>query len=160
MNTYPHPSNDNGYLADYLQNVLTSLHRLANIELVDSRLTIEEQARLVFTGDFYLLAHDSSEDPVFNYGNQQALSLFEMSWDEFTALPSRHSAEAGHRADRERFLQEVATKGYSSAYTGIRISKNGKRFKIKDVLLWNVYDQQGHRIGQAAKFDGFERLDD
>ena len=152
------PSSENGYLKDYIHQITASLKKLANIEIVDFSLSLEEQAKQVFNADYVLLAHNGANEPVFNYANQTALSLFEMSWDEFTTMPSKYSAESDERGKRERFLAEVAEKGYSKNYSGIRISKTGKRFKIKNVMLWNVYDSENNRIGQAALFDEYAYL--
>lgn len=40
------------------------------------------------------MSHGLEVDPVFNYANQCALDLFEMTWEDFIKLPSRLSAEA------------------------------------------------------------------
>ena len=119
---------------------------------------MEEQAKQAFNSDYVLLAHNGSNEPIFNYANQTALSLFEMSWEEFTNMPSKYSAESDERGKREKFLADVAEKGYSKNYSGIRISKTGRRFEIKNVILWNVYDSEDNRIGQAAVFDEYDYL--
>lgn len=159
MNHFTFPKKENSYLEDYIQLVTNSLKDLANIEIVDFSLSTEEQAKQVFEADYVLLSHNASDDPTFIYANQTALNLFEMTWEEFIGMPSRYSAEADERGTREAFLKEVKLKGYSSNYSGIRISKTGRRFRIKDVLLWNVFDSSGKRIGQAAMFDKFEYID-
>ncbi len=158
MNNTGIPSSDNSYLKDYIHQITNSLKELANIEIVDSTLSLEEQAQQVFNANYVLLAHNGSNDPVFNYANQTALNLFEMSWDEITSMPSKYSAESDERGQREKFINEVTEKGYSKDYSGIRISKTGKRFEIKNVILWNVYDAENNRIGQAAMFDEYEYL--
>lgn len=152
------PSSENGYLKDYIYLITDSLRKLANIEIVDFSLSIEEQAKQAFNSDYVLLAHNASNEPVFNYANQTALKLFEMSWEEFTNMSSKYSAESDERGKREKFLADVAEKGYSKNYSGIRISKTGRRFEIKNVILWNVYDLENNRIGQAAVFDEYEYL--
>lgn len=152
------PSSENRYLKEYLHQITHSLKKLANIEIVDFSLSLEEQAKQVFNSNYVLLAHNGANEPVFNYANKTALKLFEMSWDEFTNMPSKYSAESDERGKREQFLAEVAEKGYSKNYSGIRISKTGKRFEIKNVMLWNVYDSENNRIGQAALFDEYEYL--
>jgi len=131
---------------------------LANIEIVDFSLSLEEQAKQAFNSDYVLLAHNASDEPIFNYANQTALRLFEMSWEEFTSMSSKYSAESDERGKREQFLAEVTEKGYSKNYSGIRISKTGRRFEIKNVILWNVYDSENNRIGQAALFDEYNYL--
>jgi hypothetical protein len=152
------PSNENSYLKDYICLITSSLKKMANIEIVDPSLSLEEQAKQVFHSKYVLLAHNASDDPIFNYANQSALDLFEMSWDEFTNMPSKYSAESDERGNREKFINEVEAKGYSKDYSGIRISKTGKRFEIKNVILWNVYDSENKRIGQAALFDEYSYL--
>ena len=152
------PSNENGYLKNYIHLITNSLKTLAGIEIVDFSLSLEEQAKQAFTSDYVLLAHNGSNEPIFNYGNQTALRLFEMSWEEFTNMPSKYSAESDERGKREKFLADVAENGYSKNYSGIRISKTGRRFEIKNVILWNVYDSENNRIGQAAVFDEYSYL--
>jgi hypothetical protein len=152
------PSDENNYLKDYIYLITNSLRKLANIEIVDASLSLEEQAKQAFHSKYVLLAHNASEDPIFNYANQSALNLFEMSWDEFIGMPSKYSAESDERGNREKFITEVEAKGYSNDYSGIRISKTGKRFEIKNVILWNVYDADNKRIGQAALFEEYSYL--
>lgn len=152
------PCSENSYLKDYIYQITNSLKKLADIEIVDASLSIEEQAKQVFNSGYVFLAHDASKEPVFNYANQTAMNLFEMSWDEFTNMPSKYSAESDERGKREKFIAEVEEKGYSKDYSGIRISKTGRRFEIKNVILWNVYDSDNNRIGQAALFDEYNYL--
>jgi len=41
----------------------------------------------LFDAPCVVLSHGTEADPVLNYGNRAALTLWEMSWDEFTRLP-------------------------------------------------------------------------
>ena len=107
-----------------------------------------------------VLSHGSESDPVLNYGNPRALELWEMSWESFTATPSRLTAEPMEREAREQFLQQVHTRGYVDDYTGIRIAKSGRRFYIKQATVWNLIDEQGRLWGQAAVFPEFAYLTD
>ena len=84
--------------------------------------------------------------------------IFEMKWDEFTALPSRLSAEAPERGERERLLAEVARTGFIRDYAGIRIAKSGKRFRIEHATVWNVADERGVARGQAAMFGAWREV--
>jgi hypothetical protein len=61
-----------------------------------------------------------------NYGNQAALALWEMSWDEFTRTPSRLTAEMPNREERTRLLEIVSHNGFIENYSGVRISKTGE----------------------------------
>ena len=99
-----------------------------------------------------IVSHGTEADPIFRYGNAQALKLWEMDWDSFTQLPSRLSAEAAGdiQSDRDALLKTALTKGWVDNYSGVRISSTGKRFDIRNTLLWNVVDDTGVRHGQAA----------
>lgn len=97
-------------------------------------------------------------DHVFNYANQTALELFEYSWDELMGKPSSASAEPVHRDERRKLLDEVGRRGFIEDYSGIRISKNGRRFRIKKATVFNLTDDEGHYVGQAATFSHFEFL--
>jgi len=89
---------------------------------------------------------------VFNYGNRTALSLFEMAWAQFVRLPSRLSAEAPNRRERELLLQRVGEHGFIDDYSGVRMSSTGQRFRIDNALVWNVTNREGAYVGQAALF--------
>ncbi|MEI2783150.1 MAG: MEKHLA domain-containing protein [Candidatus Competibacter sp.] len=40
----------------------------------------------------------------------------------------------------------------------MRISKSGRRFRIRDALLWNLLDETGQPCGQAALFGDWQFL--
>lgn len=107
----------------------------------------------LFQAPFILLSHGTQADPILNFGNHQALQLWEMNCEELCQTPSRLTAEPMEREARERFLQEVQEKGFVSHYEGIRISKTGKRFKITQTKVWNLVDAQNQYYGQAARFE-------
>ena len=99
---------------------------------------------------FGILAHDTASDPVFIYGNKSAQQRFDYSWDELTGLPSRLSAEAPERSEREEFLRRVSEDGFVDDYRGVRVTKSGKRFWIECVTVWQLIDAEGICHGQAA----------
>jgi hypothetical protein len=152
MTRFPQPSTTNRFLADHMARLQASLWHWTGRELIDSTLPAVEQARALFEAPFILVSHDTADDPVFNYGNRIALALWEMSWDEFTALPSRQSAEPMEQSARARLLAEVTTHGFITHYEGIRISRTGRRFLIQDALVWNLLDETDQPYGQAAMF--------
>jgi hypothetical protein len=121
--------------------------------------TDEAFAGRLYTAHFGLLSHDDRPDPCFNYANLVAQQLFERGWEEIVGMPSRLSAEAPERAERERFLARVADKGYVDDYTGIRVAKSGRRFRILRATIWNLVDASGRRTGQAAAIPAWEPLD-
>lgn len=57
-------------------------------------------------------------DPVLNYGSKRAKSLREMNEAQFTATPSRLTAEPTEREQCAAFLAEVTANGYVSNYRG------------------------------------------
>jgi hypothetical protein len=119
----------------------------------------DDLARRVWEAPFALVSHDTEPDPVFNYANLTALRLFEMCWNAFTQLPSRLSAEPVNRQAREALLRRVSEHGYIDDYSGVRISAQGRRFVIRDAVVWNVVDREGHYHGQAAMFEHWTDLE-
>ncbi len=150
MATYPNPEND--YLKSHALILLRSFAHWTGRRLIDPSLPESEQARQLFLAPFAVVSHNTAPDPIFNYGNETALKLFELSWDEFTALPSRQSAEPLHQDERARLLAQVTHQGYVNNYRGIRIAKSGRRFLIEKGLVWNLLDENGAYYGQAATF--------
>ncbi len=115
-------------------------------------------AKNVFAAPFVLVSHGTEDDPVLNYGNAAALVLWEMSWAELTHTPSRLTAEAPNRAERDRLLAAVAARGFIDDYSGIRVSKTGRRFRIAQATVWNLLAENGRPCGQAAMFSHWEFL--
>ena len=120
--------------------------------------TPAEFAEKLFHAPFVQVSHGIETDPVLNYGNATALKLWEMSWDELTRTPSRLTAEAPNREERARLLAAVTANGFIDNYSGIRISKTGRRFRIAQATVWNLLDERGVYCGQAAVFSHWEFL--
>lgn len=152
VSQFPEPGPANHYLADHLARVQASLRHWLRRELVDRQLPADEQARQLFEAPFVLISHDTAADPVFNYANRSALALWEMTWQEFTTLPSRQSAEPDQQETRARLLAAVASRGCIEHYAGVRIAKSGRRFRIEEATVWNLLDEHGQPYGQAAMF--------
>jgi len=113
-------------------------------------------ARALYEAPFVLVSHGTEYDPIFNYANRCAQSLWKLSWEQFTILPSRASAEPIEESRRQELLESAKKQGLIQNYQGTRISSDGRRFYIIDVTLWNVLDHNGQYHGQAAKFDRWE----
>ena len=54
--------------------------------------------------------------------------------------PSRLSAEAPDRAERQALLDAVARNGFMTGYRGLRIASTGRRFWIEDGIVWELLD--------------------
>lgn len=143
---------------DHLHLLHTSFRHYVGRNLANLEWHGIRTAQALDSGNFALLSHNTASDPIFTYGNQTALRLFEMDWDTLTHLPSRHSAEPLLREERGHLLQMVASQGYIDNYAGVRISATGKRFRIRQAIVWNLRDNAGNYAGQAAFFEDWERL--
>lgn len=106
----------------------------------------------MFLAPIVIVSHDLEADPILNYGNRQALELWEMDWESFVGTPSRLTAEPMNQAERARMLERAARDGYIDRYCGVRVSRKGRRFFVEDALVWNVVDARGVKQGQAATF--------
>jgi len=146
------PDETNQFLTPHASLLIQSLRRWTGRNLCAELTTEVERARGLFEAPFAVVSHNTASDPVFNYGNRTALSLFDMTWAELTELPSRLSAEPVHRDERARLIAEVTCNGYIAHYAGIRIAKTGRRFRIEDAIVWNLLDEAGTYRGQAAMF--------
>jgi hypothetical protein len=54
----------------------------------------------------------------------------------------------------------VSRHGFIENYSGIRISKRGRRFRIDKATVFNLLDPAGHYLGQAATFAAWAPLAD
>ena len=142
----------------HTQTIARSLNHWTGRNLLPGLFNPLGLAKNVFAAPFVLVAHGTEADPVLNYGNAAALKLWEMSWEELTRTPSRLTAEAPNREERARLLAAVTERGFIDDYSGIRISKNGRRFRIAQETVWNLLDERGNFSGQAAMFSRWEFL--
>lgn len=138
------------FLLRHVAILCASYTRLTGRELVSAQLTPQQQVEVLDAAPFAVVSHGTQADPIFNYANLTALTLFEMDWPAFTRLPSRLSAEALERSERERLLARVAQDGFVDDYSGVRISASGRRFRIVGATVWNLHDEHGQFYGQAA----------
>ncbi len=146
------PSPANHFQVDHAERLRRTYHALTGRHLLDPALPPIAAAEGLFHAPFVVLSHDTAADPILNYGNLAALNLFAMPWEEFTAMPSRCTAEVPLRAERERLLEGVTAHGYIDDYAGVRIAKTGVRFRIEQATVWTLIDETQQRYGQAATF--------
>jgi len=135
-----------------------SLKHWTGRELVPGVADPVELAQKVYEAPFALVSHGTEADPILNYGNRAAQDLWEMSWAELTRTPSRLTAEAPNREERARLLEAVTRRGFIDDYSGVRISKTGRRFRIAQATVWNLLTEDGRSCGQAAMFGRWEFL--
>lgn len=158
MNLLPAPDSANHFLENHLHLLHSSFRHYVGRNLADLEREGTATAQALWEAPFALLSHDTAADPVFTYGNRQALALFALDWNALTRLPSRYSAEPLAREEREHLLQTVNRQGYIGHYSGVRISSAGERFLIRNAIVWNLRDAAGNYSGQAAFFDNWQFL--
>ena len=148
----------NNFVIAHTQMLARSFRQWTGRDLLLGIFNPAGLARYVFESPFVLISHGTETDPVLNYGNQAALNLWEMAWAELTRTPSRLTAEAPNREERAKLLATVARQGFIDDYSGVRISKTGRRFNISRATVWNLISESGKPCGQAAMFDRWEFL--
>ncbi|MFT4888567.1 MAG: hypothetical protein ACJAY7_000382 [Pseudohongiellaceae bacterium] len=147
------PLPENNFLLAHSQLLIESFYRHTGRQLLpkgsdDGDYSSEHQQ--LAGSPFAVVSHGTQVQPIFNYANNAALSLFEMQWSEFTSLPSSKSAEKISQTEREHLLNNVNKRGYIDDYQGVRITASGKRFKIEDAVVWNLIDAADNYCGRAA----------
>ncbi|MFZ3014731.1 MAG: MEKHLA domain-containing protein [Nitrospira sp.] len=145
-------------IVEWSHRLLESYHYWIRQDLIDRAGDRKAQTLRLFEASVVVVSHGVEPDPILNYGNQAALDLWELSWEQFIQTPSRLTAEADDRTERRRMLEQAKLTGYFDGYRGVRISSTGKRFLVEQAVIWNVIDPAGHRIGQAAMFSQWSYL--
>lgn len=153
------PDEANDFHAGHAALLLASYRRLTGRALLPDADTPALAARSLYLAPFVVLSHDAAADPVFTYANLTAQRLFEMAWPEIVGLPSRYSAEPLAREERQRLLERVAGLGYIDDYQGVRVSRGGRRFLVRNATVWNLVAGEGLPAGQAATFGEWQPLD-
>jgi hypothetical protein len=133
------------------QRLMQSFHLWMGYSLLDAKGSWLEIAQALFEAPFVVVSHGTEPDPIFNYGNRKALELWELSWEEFTQMPSRKTAQEVVQQERNRLLAQTARQGFSH-FSGVRITSTGRRFEIQDGILWNMVDEENQLLGQAAVY--------
>ncbi len=138
-------------IVSHTRLLLDSYERLLGKSLI---FRGDSEAERLFSAPFPVVSHGTETDPIFNYGNLCALDLWGLSWEELTRLPSRATVAGDDigQEERESMLQRVRLQGYIDNYRGIRVTKEGKRFRIERAIVWNLIDGDGDYRGQAATF--------
>lgn len=149
---------DQPRLVKHIEYLLKSYLRWTGRELFLPAPSPLERAKVLFDQPFVVLSHGIQADPILNYGNRAALDLWELTWEEFTRMPSRLTAEPGNREDRDRLLEQVRRNGFIDTYSGVRITGKGRRFLIERGTVWNIMDENNKYAGQAATFSEWKYL--
>lgn len=149
----PAPSSENDFKQAHVDLLTQSYERLLGKPLYDS-----VNAETLYHAPLILLSHNTETDPILTYGNLAAQRLWNMDWDRLTTLPSRLTAEAQHRDERDAMFLRMRQHGFIDDYTGMRISATGQRFMIRNAVIWTLADESGMKQGEAAAFSEYEFL--
>ena len=142
----------NPVVIEWTQRLLDSYRHWTCRDLIERIGEADVQAHRLFHSPFVVVSHGAEADPLLNYGNQVALDLWAMPWDQLVQTPSRLTAEPVNRAEREGMLAQAKSQGYFDSYRGVRVTSTGRRFLVENALIWNVVDAEGKPVGQAATF--------
>ena len=142
-------------IIDWSQCLLDNYEKYLGKQLINRNGDPIAEAETLFYAPFVVVSHNRATDPILNYGNQVALDLWDMNWDEFRQTPSRCTAEPINREERQQMLSLAAKQGFIDNYQGVRISRSGKRFLIEKAIIWNLVDSNGEACGQAASFSEY-----
>jgi len=145
-------------IIQHSQRLLRSFRYWTDRPLLAADSSGEALAQALFEAPFVVVSHGTQSDPILNYGNRIALSLWQMDWAQFTQTPSRLTAEPIAQPERARLLAQASAKGFIDDYKGVRIASTGQRFWIQHVVIWDVLDETNRRCGQAATFERWEYL--
>jgi PAS domain-containing protein len=145
-------------LVRHAVRLLDSHRHWTGRELVTRGRTAWEDARRLWDAPVVVVSHGTEADPKINYANRAALALWETTWGELIGVPSRFTAEPVEREAREELLRRTRDFGHVEDYRGVRISRAGRRFLIRQATVWNVRDDSGEPAGQAAAFSDWEWL--
>lgn len=144
-----------------VQLILDSYRHWFGEDLIDRSESPESQAGILFDAPMVVFSHGTEVDPIYNYGSRLGLELWERTWEELLQMPSRQSAEpaAQVQAERNELLASSRSYGFKTGFSGVRITKSGKRVRIEDVKLWDLLDPVGNYRGQAAVYSKWTFLD-
>jgi PAS domain-containing protein len=112
----------------------------------------------LWQADIIVVAHATEADPIFFYANKAALDLFGTDAAQLIRMPSRLSAKAVNRDERERLFERVRRQGFIDDYAGDRVTATGREFRIERATVWNLVDVDNAIRGQAARFDTWRWL--
>ena len=153
-----YPDFKNNFYTHHAKLLCSSYKHWAGKQLITEYQNTKNLIEALFDAPFALVSHGTETESVFNFGNRNALKLFELTWEQFIQLPSRKSADQENQEDRARLMARVNADGYATDCKGVRISSTGKHFLIEGATVWNVIDQNNKYHGQAAMFTQWSYL--
>jgi hypothetical protein len=101
-----------------------------------------------------ILSHGNQSDPIYNYVNAAGFRVFRWPEDVYYQLPSRKSAPEGSaRQQRAKVIDATVAGDITLIDEAVRVRYPNATVTLRDAILWNVYDDNGYRVGQTVLFD-------
>ena len=103
---------------------------------------------------FAVLSHGNQSDPIYNYVNAAGFRVFRWPEEVYYQLPSRKSApEGAARNERAKVVDNTVAGDITNIAEAVRVRYPNAKVTLRDAILWNVYDDDGYRVGQTVLFD-------
>lgn len=104
---------------------------------------------------YAVLSHGVQDDPIYHYFNRAAFRTFQFPEQVAYETPSRYSAPPGPERDvtRAKQVDDAVQHDHTVIPEAIRQTYHGNLIRVRNIILWNVYDENGDRVGQTAIYD-------
>jgi hypothetical protein len=153
------PSLENEFQDAFMARVVDSFLRVTGMSLTaQTGIDSSSLGRGIYFGDFALLCHRGDDGAVLNYANAFAQHLWDADWDTLVSMPSVATAPPEAVASRAKLMDKVARDNFVADYGGVRVSRTGRLFRIKNATVWRLLDETGGAFGVGAYFRDYEFL--
>jgi hypothetical protein len=113
------------------------------------------------TADFAVVSHGLEADPIFNYGNLQALSCFGYEHLKFLQLPSRSTMpDEAVNQSQQPLLSQLEEQGFATIAQDTRVTSGGRKFVVDRGVVWKLIDNLGRIHGHATRRDEWHFADE
>lgn len=116
--------------------------------------TISTPQQIHESDRFAVLSHGNQSDPIYNYVNAAGFRVFRWPEEVYYRLPSRKSAPEGSaRNERAKVIDDTVAGDTTYIGEAVRVRYPNATVTLRNAILWNVYDDDGYRVGQTVLFD-------
>ena len=138
----------------WIQLSSESLKRCTGTSLFE-RLGVSTPNEVHDNERYAVLSHGVQDDPIYHYFNRAAFGTFQFPEQVAYRTPSRYSAPSGPERDvtRAKQVDDAIQHDHTFIPEAIRQTYHGNLIRVRSIILWNVYDENGDRVGQTAIYD-------
>lgn len=124
------------------------------INAILGKQTISTPQQIHESDRFAVLSHGNQSDPKYKYVNAAGFRVFRWPEEVYYQLPSRKSAPEGSaRNERAKVIDNTVAGDITYIGEAVRVRYPNATVTLRDAILWNVYDDDGYRVGQTVLFD-------